>query len=61
MKSLDDWVEFRDAPHALRYFPDDFEQTLTRILEDEAVTQQEQEDLRKWDSDYQELMEQISC
>jgi hypothetical protein len=55
---LDDWIELKDTPDALRYFPDDFDQTLTCMSGDEKVgTQQEQEDLRKWDSDYQELME----
>jgi hypothetical protein len=55
---LDDWIELRDAPYAFKYFPDDFDQTLTCISGDEVVvTQREQEDLRKWDSDYQELME----
>lgn len=55
---LDDWIELRDTPHALRSFPDDFDQTLTCMSGDDiTVTQQEQEDLRKWDSDYQELME----
>jgi hypothetical protein len=55
---LDDWIELRDTPYAFRYFPDDFDQTLTCISEDELVTQQEQEHeyLRKWNSDYQELM-----
>jgi hypothetical protein len=54
---LDDWIELKDTPDALRYFPDDFDQTLTCMSGDEKVgTQQEQEDLRKWDSDYQELM-----
>ena len=54
---LDDWVELRDTPYTLRYFPDDFDRTLTSIPGDEVVTQREQEDLRKWESDYQELME----
>jgi hypothetical protein len=56
--ALDDWIELRDTPYALRYFPDDFDQTLTCISVDKVtVTQREQEDLRKWDSDYQDLME----
>jgi hypothetical protein len=53
---LDDWIELRDTPFALGYFPDDFDQTLTFMSGDEVVTQREQ-DLRKWDSDYQELIE----
>lgn len=54
---LDDWIELRYTPYKLEYFPDDFDQTLTFMSGDEVVTQREQEDLRKWDSDYQELME----
>ena len=55
---LDDWIELRDTPDALRYFPDDFDQTFTYMSGNEVVSRQEQkEDLRKWDSDYQELME----
>jgi len=45
---LDDWIEIRDTPYALRYFPDDFDQTLTHISGD-VVGQQTQEDIRKWD------------
>jgi hypothetical protein len=54
---LDEWIELRDTPHALRYFPDDFDQTLTCMTVDEVVPPRDQEDLRKWDSDYHELME----
>ena len=53
---LEDWIELRDISYALRYFPDDFDRTLTCMSEDE-VTEREREDLRNWDSDYQELME----
>jgi hypothetical protein len=53
---LDDWIKLRDTPYALRYFPDDFDQTLTYMSGDEATaTQPEQEDLRKWDSDSEYL------
>lgn len=56
---MDDWIELRDTPYTLRYFPDDFDQTLTCVSGDEEVTQlrEKEEDLRKWDSDYHELME----
>lgn len=54
---LDEWIELRNTPYALKCFPDDFDQTLTCMSEDKVVTQREQEDLRKWDVDYQELME----
>jgi hypothetical protein len=53
---LDDWIKFRDTPYALDYFPDDFDQSLTYIPEDE-LKERKCEDVRKWDSDYQELME----
>ena len=55
---LDDWIELRDTSYALRYFPDDFDQALTYMSGDEEGRLGEQEeDARKWDSDYQELME----
>ena len=55
---MDDWIELRDTPYALKHFPDDFDQTLTFVSGDEGVgTQPEEEDLRKWNSDYKELME----
>jgi hypothetical protein len=53
---LDDWIELRDTPYAFGCFPDDFDQTLIGMLKDE-IAQGEREDLRTWDSDYQELME----
>lgn len=52
---FDEWIEIRNTPYALKYFPDDFDQDSAYIREDEVV--QELEDVRKWDSDYQELME----
>jgi hypothetical protein len=52
---LDEWIKFRDAPYALNYFPDDFDQVLTHIPEDESG--RHGEDVKKWDSDYLELME----
>jgi hypothetical protein len=55
---LGDWIELRDTPYASECFPDDFDQTLTDMSGDEAVvTEREQEDRRKWESDYEELME----
>lgn len=32
---LEEWFEIRDTPYRLGYFPDDFDQILTFILEDE--------------------------
>jgi hypothetical protein len=54
--SLDDWIKIRDTPYAIDYFPDDFDHLLTYIPEDE-LKEQKREDVRKWNSDYQELME----
>ena len=33
---MEEWIEIRDTPYALEYLPDDFDQGLTYILEDEA-------------------------
>ncbi|MPZ07090.1 MAG: hypothetical protein GEU26_11865 [Nitrososphaeraceae archaeon] len=54
---LDDWIEIRDTPYALDFFPDDFDQGLTYISEGGLNRERKQEDAKKWDSDYQELME----
>jgi hypothetical protein len=34
--SLEKWIEIRDTPYVLDYFPDDFDQALTYISEDEV-------------------------
>jgi hypothetical protein len=52
---MEEWIEIRDTPYALDYFPDDFDQVLTYIPEDEVGL--DGEDVKKWDSDYLELME----
>jgi hypothetical protein len=54
---LDDWIEIRDTPYAVDFFPDDFDQGLTYISEYGLNRERKQEDAKKWDSDYQELME----
>jgi hypothetical protein len=54
---LEEWIEIRDTPYALDSFPDDFDQVLSYIPEDEVEGEQEREDVKKWDSDYLELME----
>lgn len=51
---LDKWLELRDTPSAINYFPDDFDQVLTCPSENEL---EEREDVKKWDSDFIELME----
>ena len=58
--SLDEWIRFRDAPYALDYFPDDFDQSMTYMPQDESEKGQErQKDIEKWNSDFIELMEYI--
>jgi hypothetical protein len=54
---LDEWIEIRNKPYALDYFPDDFDQVLTYLQEDELEQHFEREDVRKWNSDFLELME----
>jgi hypothetical protein len=54
--TLDGWTEIRNTSYTLKYFPDDFDQDLTYIPEDE-LKEQRSKDVKKWDSDYQELME----
>jgi hypothetical protein len=53
----DKWIELRDGPHALDYFPDNFDQLLTYISEDESEGKRKREDAMKWNSDFEELME----
>ena len=55
--SLDDWIKFRDTPYALNYFPDDFDQILTYTPENELEKGKEYENVKKWNSDFIELME----
>lgn len=52
---LDKWMEIKNTSYALEYFPDDFDQVLLYMSEDEAG--QGPDEVRKWDSDYQELLE----
>jgi hypothetical protein len=53
---LDQWTKFRDTPHVLDCFPDDFDRLLTCFSEDE-FGEQKREDVRKWNLDFHELME----
>ena len=53
---LDKWIEL-DTSYALNYFPDDFNQVLTYIPENELETGKGWEDVKKWNSDFIELME----
>jgi hypothetical protein len=54
---LDNWIELQDRPCALDYFPDDFDQLLTNISENELGGRRKREDAMKWNSDFIELME----
>jgi hypothetical protein len=54
---IDEWIKFRDTSYALDYFPDDFEQGLTYIPENELSEGKEREVVKKWNSDFIELME----
>ena len=54
---LEEWIKFRDTPYALHYFPDDFDQVLTYLSEDDLEKGRERKDIEKWNSDYLELME----
>jgi hypothetical protein len=55
---LEEWIKFRDKPYALHYFPDDFDQVLTYIQEDELEQNYaRKDDVNKWNSDFVELME----
>jgi hypothetical protein len=56
---LEEWIEIRDIHCTLDYFPDDFDQGLTYIPEIELEKEKEREDVKKWDSDFIELMEHI--
>jgi hypothetical protein len=55
---MDDWIVLINTRHALRYFPDDFDLALTYMSgEGEGRPGEQEDDARKWDSDYQGLME----
>jgi hypothetical protein len=54
---IDEWIKIRNTPYAIDYFPDDFNQILTCIPENELEKGKEHEDVKKWNSDFIELME----
>lgn len=39
--SLDEWIRFRESPYALDYFPDNFDQVLSYIPENELEKEKE--------------------
>ena len=53
----EEWIEIRNTAHALKYFPDDFDQDLTYIPEDKIGLGRE--NITEWGSDYLELMEHV--
>ena len=53
---FDEWIELTNTLHELDYFPDDFDQSLTYLLE-EGMNGERKEDARKWNSDFLELIE----
>jgi hypothetical protein len=55
---IDEWITIRDTPYALDYFPDGFDQGWTYIRRNQLEKEKEQEeDEKKWNSDFIELME----
>ncbi len=54
---LEEFIEIRKSSDALEYFPDDFDQVLSYIPQDEVDGEREREAVKKWDSDYLELMD----
>ena len=53
---LEEWIKYRDTPYALHCFPDDFDQALTYLSEEDLEKGRERKDIEKWNSDYLELM-----
>jgi hypothetical protein len=54
---LNQWIELKRTPYAWKYFPDDFNEFRTLLSENEFNTADEKTKIRKWNSDYLELME----
>jgi hypothetical protein len=54
---LEEWIQIQDTSYALDYFPDDFDRDLIYMLEDELNVWRKQKDVKKWYSDFLELME----
>jgi catechol 2,3-dioxygenase-like lactoylglutathione lyase family enzyme len=52
---LNDWIQLKGTPYALKYFPDDFDRFHTFLTEGQLKDGDEQ--TRKWYSDYLDLME----
>jgi hypothetical protein len=52
---LNEWIQLRGTPHALEYFPDDFDRPQTFLTESDLKSSDEE--TRKWYSDYLDLME----
>jgi hypothetical protein len=52
-----DWMSIKNTSYALQYLPDDFDELWTCISQEELEQGLKREDVKKWDSDYLELME----
>jgi hypothetical protein len=52
---LNDWIQLRGTSYALKYFPDDFDEFRTFLTESELKDSDNK--IRKWNSDYLDLME----
>ena len=52
-----EWNKLKSIPYAWKYFPNDFNHFWTFLSETELNTADEKAKIRKWNSDYLELME----
>ncbi|HZD36837.1 MAG TPA: hypothetical protein VE130_16650 [Nitrososphaeraceae archaeon] len=54
---IDEWITIRDTSYALDYFPDDFDLGWTHMPRNELEKEEQEQNVKKWDSDFIELME----
>jgi hypothetical protein len=54
---IDEWIRIRNTSYATDYFPDDFDPILTRTPENELERGKDHENVKKWNSDFIDLME----
>lgn len=52
---LNEWIQLKGTPYTLDYFPDDFDEVQTFLIESELKVSDDK--TRKWYSDYLDLME----
>jgi len=53
---LSEWIQLKGTSYALEYFPDDFNEVWTRIIENE-LREDGDDQKKKWHSDYLDLMD----